>query len=104
MSLTSLVINPKRVATRLGKGDITVVRERKTREEKTDYATRERANEPTARGYYGRALREGWVHERQKQRLHSLDTFLRWLNVLIGVLLLAFMGWRVYVVYIVGDA
>lgn len=50
----------------------------------------------SARGYYGRALREGRARQPQLGAARRLDTVLRVLNLIGWLVLLAFMTWRVY--------
>ena len=57
---------------------------------------------PTERGYYGQALREGWVRQPPPQATRIEGMLLWVLNVVTGLLLPAYVVWRLYTVYFVG--
>ena len=60
------------------------------------------SNKPTERGYYGQALREGLVHQPQPVAPRAVNILLWVINVVTGLLLVAFMAWRFYAIYFVG--
>ena len=61
------------------------------------------SNKPTERGYYGQALREGLVRQPPLVAPRAINILLWALNVVTGLLLVAFMAWRFYAIYLVGE-
>ncbi len=58
---------------------------------------------PTERGYYGQALRERLVRQPPPGAPRAINILLWALNVVTGLLLVAFMAWRFYAIYLVGE-
>ena len=59
------------------------------------------SGKPTERGYYGQALREGLMRPPPPVIPRAVNILLWVLNVVIGFLLMAFIGWRLYTIYLV---
>ena len=60
------------------------------------------AGKPPERGYYGQALREGLVRKPLRAAPRTVNVLLWVFNVVIGLLLMAFVGWRLYTLHFVG--
>jgi hypothetical protein len=56
----------------------------------------------TERGYYGQALRERLVHKPLPLAPRTVNILLWVINVVTGLLLTAFVAWRLYTLYFVG--
>ena len=57
---------------------------------------------PTERGYYGQALRAGLVRKLPPVAPRTVNVLLWVLTVVIGLLLMAFVVWRLYNLHFVG--
>ncbi len=58
---------------------------------------------PTERGYYGQAFRQGLVRKPPLGASRTVNILLWVINVVTGLLLVAFMVWRFYALYLVGE-
>ena len=56
--------------------------------------------QPTERGYYGQAFRKRLVHKPPPSASHTINILLWGLNLVIGLMLMAFMGWQLYTIYL----
>ena len=72
--------------------------EKGTSQEVSTFETGE-PRRPTERGYYSQALREGLVRRPPPMAPYTINILLWMLNVVIGLLLTAFIGWQLYTIY-----
>lgn len=76
-----------------------VIAENGTSHEEVEDLGTDQFGKSVERGYYGQALREGLVRKPSPQATRIEGMLLWVLNVVVGLLLMAFIGWRLYTLY-----